>query len=369
MSAVEGVELRWVELPLRTPFQTSFGTEQVKQVLLLRMVTSAGAGWGECVAMDAPLYSSEFNVAAAAVIRHHLVPALGGGRELTPAGIAATLRPFKGHRMAKGALEMAFLDAELRAVGMSFATYLGATRVRVPSGVSVGIMADIPTLLKAVSGYLDEGYLRIKLKIQPGWDLEPVRAVRAEFGDDLPLQVDANTAYTLRDAPLLARLDEFRLLLVEQPLDEEDMTDHARLAAMLRTPVCLDESIVSAKAAADAISLGACSVVNIKPGRVGGYLEARRVHDVCLAHGVPAWCGGMLETGLGRAANIAFAALPGCTLTGDVSASDRFYVEDITAPIRLDRGHVSVPQGPGLGVEVRPEVLDRFTVSSEWIPA
>ena len=368
MSAVEGVELRWVELPLRSPFQTSFGTESVKEVLLLRMVTSAGEGWGECVAMDAPLYSSEFNLSAAAVIRHHLVPALGGRPDLTPAGVGPALRHVKGHRMAKGALEMAFLDAELRAAGMSFATFLGATRSRVPSGVSVGIMADIPTLLAAVRGYVEEGYLRIKLKIQPGWDLEPVRAVRAEFGDDLRLQVDANTAYTLRDAPLLARLDEFGLLLVEQPLDEEDMTDHARLARLIRTPICLDESVVSAKAAADAISLGACSVVNIKPGRVGGYLEARRVHDVCLAHGVPAWCGGMLETGLGRAANIAFAALPGCTLTGDVSASDRFYHQDITAPITLDRGHVAVPQGPGLGVEVIPEVLDRFTVSSEWIP-
>jgi o-succinylbenzoate synthase len=369
VSAVEGVELRWVELPLRSPFQTSFGVEKVKEVLLLRMVTTAGQGWGECVAMDAPVYSSEFNLSAAAVIRHHLMPELGRAGDLTPAGVGHALRPFKGHRMAKAALEMAFLDAELRSAGMSFATFLGATRTRVPSGVSVGIMADIATLLETVGGYLDEGYQRIKLKIQPGWDIEPVRAVRAEYGDDVPLQVDANTAYTLRDAQLLGQLDEFGLLLIEQPLDEEDMTDHARLATLIRTPVCLDESIVSAKAAADAISLGACSVVNIKPGRVGGYLEARRVHDVCAAHGVPAWCGGMIETGLGRAANIAFAALPGCTLTGDVSASDRFFAEDITAPITLAAGHVSVPTGPGLGVDVIPEVLDRFTVSSEWIPA
>jgi O-succinylbenzoate synthase len=369
MSQVEGVELRRVELPLRAPFQTSFGTEHVKAVLLLRMVTSAGEGWGECVAMDAPLYSSEFNESSAAVIREFLVPALGKQPDLSPAGVGAALRQFKGHRMAKGAVEMAFLDAELRAASMSFATYLGATRARVPSGVSVGIMADIPTLLKSVRGFVDEGYLRIKLKIQPGWDLEPVRAVRAEFGADLPLQVDANTAYTLRDTQLLARLDEFGLLLIEQPLDEEDMTDHAMLARSLRTPVCLDESIVSAKAAADAIALGACSVVNIKPGRVGGYLEARRVHDVCAAHGIPAWCGGMLETGLGRAANIAFAALPGCTMTGDVSASDRFYAQDITEPVTLQDGHVAVPTGPGLGVDVLPELLDRFTVTKEWIPA
>jgi O-succinylbenzoate synthase len=369
MSVVEGAELRWVEMPLRSPFQTSFGTEVVKQVLLLRMVTSAGEGWGECVAMDAPLYSSEFNASAAAVIRDYLIPGLGGGLELGPAGVGAALRKFKGHRMAKAAVEMAFLDAELRGAGMSLATYLGATRTRVPSGVSVGIMADIPSLLKTVGGFLDEGYVRIKLKIQPGWDIEPVRAVREEFGDEIPLQVDANTAYTLRDAPLLARLDDFDLLLIEQPLEDEDLTEHAALAQLIRTPLCLDESIVSAKAAADAISLGACSVVNIKPGRVGGYLEARRVHDVCAAHGVPAWCGGMLETGLGRAANMAVAALPGCTMTGDVSASDRFYVQDITAPLVLQDGHIEVPQGPGLGAEVIPDILDSFTLSSEWIPA
>ncbi len=369
MSTVEGVELRWVEMPLRSPFQTSFGIETVKQVLLLRMVTSAGEGWGECVSSEAPLYSSEFNASSAAVIRDYLVPALGGGLDVSPAGVGATLRPFKGHRMAKGAVEMAFLDAELRGANMSLASYLGSTRTRVPSGVSVGIMADIPSLLKAVTGYLDEGYVRIKLKIQPGWDLEPVRAVRAEIGDDVPLQVDANTAYTLRDAPLLARLDEFGLLLVEQPLEDEDLTEHAMLARLIRTPICLDESIVSAKAAADAIRLGACSVVNIKPGRVGGYLEARRVHDVSLANGVPAWCGGMLETGLGRAANMAVAALPGCTLTGDVSASDRFYRQDITEPIVLRDGQIDVPQGPGLGVDVLPDVLDSFTISSEWIPA
>jgi o-succinylbenzoate synthase len=369
MSTVEGVELRWVEMPIRTPFQTSFGIETVKQVLVLRMVTSAGEGWGECVSSESPLYSSEFNVSSAAVIRDYFVPALGAGLDLTPAGIGAALAHFKGHRMAKAAVEMAFLDAELRGARMSLATYLGATKTRVASGVSVGIMADIPSLLTAVGDFIDQGYVRVKLKIQPGWDIEPVRAVRAEFGDDLPLQVDANTAYTLRDAPLLARLDEFGLLLVEQPLGDEDLTEHARLAGLMRTPICLDESIVNAKAAADAISLGACSVVNIKPGRVGGYLEARRVHDVCLAHGVPAWCGGMLETGLGRAANMAIAALPGCTLPGDVSASDRFYRQDITEPITLQDGHIAVPQGPGIGVEVLPDVLDSFTLSSEWIPA
>ena len=218
--------------------------------------------------------------------------------------------------MAKAALEMAVLDAELREEGRSFARELGAVRDRVPCGVSVGIMDSIPELLDAVGGYLDEGYVRIKLKIEPGWDVEPVRAVRERFGDEVLLQVDANTAYTLADAPQLARLDPFDLLLIEQPLDEEDVLGHADLAQLISTPICLDESIESARDAAAAIRLGACRIVNVKPGRVGGYLEARRIHDVCVAAGVPVWCGGMLETGLGRAANVALAALPGFTLPG-----------------------------------------------------
>jgi o-succinylbenzoate synthase len=201
-----------------------------------------------------------------------------------------------------------------------------------------------------VGGYLDAGYVRIKLKIEPGWDVEPVRAVRERFGDDLLLQVDANTAYTLADARHLARLDPFDLLLIEQPLPEDDVLGHAQLARAVRTPICLDESITSARTAAAAISLGACAIVNVKPARVGGYLEARRVHDVCAAHGVPVWCGGMLETGLGRAANVALAALPNFTLPGDTSASDRYYATDITAPFELADGYLPVPTGPGLGV-------------------
>ena len=205
-------------------------------------------------------------------------------------------------------------------------------RDRVPCGVSVGIMNSIGELLDAVAGYLDTGYVRIKLKIEPGWDLEPVAAVRERFGDDILLQVDANAAYTVGDARHLAGLDPFGLLLIEQPLDEEDILGHVELAKVMRTPVCLDESITSARAAADAIRLGACSIINVKPGRVGGYLEARRIHDVCVANGVPVWCGGMLETGLGRAANLALAALPGFTLPGDTSGSDRYYRTDITVP-------------------------------------
>jgi o-succinylbenzoate synthase len=234
--------------------------------------------------------------------------------------------------------------------------------------VSVGIMDSIPELLEAVAGYLDQGYVRIKLKIEPGWDVEPVRAVRERFGDEVALQVDANTAYSLADAPALARLDPFGLLLIEQPLAEDDVAGHAALAGRIRTPICLDESITSAAAAADAIGRGACSIVNVKAGRVGGYLEAKRVHDVCADLGVPVWCGGMLETGLGRAANLALAALPNFSLPGDTSASDRYWHRDLTEPFVLEDGYIAVPTGPGLGVRPAPDRLAEVTVSVEEIP-
>ena len=360
-----GVELRRIALPLVAPFRTSFGTQTERDILLLRAVSDESEGWGECVAMADPLYSSEYVDAAADVLRRFLVPVLPSA--LTAIDVAPTLNRFKGHRMAKAALETAVLDAELRAAGRSFARELGAVHDRVPCGVSVGIAGSVPALLDEVAGYLDEGYLRIKLKIEPGWDVEPVRAVRERFGDGVLLQVDANTAYTVGDARHLARLDEFDLLLIEQPLDEEDVLGHAELARQLRTPICLDESIVSAQSAAAAITLGACSIVNVKPGRVGGYLEARRIHDTCRAHGVPVWCGGMLETGLGRAANVALAALPGFTLPGDTSASDRYYRRDVTPPFRLVDGKVAVPQGPGLGVDPIPDVLAEITTSVETL--
>jgi len=362
-----GVELRRIRMPLVAPFRTSFGTEYNRDVLLLRAVTDEAEGWGECVAMTDPLYSSEYVEAAADVLRRYFVPALLAAPRLDAVAVGPALHRFKGHRMAKAALETAVLDAELRGSGRSLGRELGAVHERVPCGVSVGIMGSIGELLDAVGGYLDQGYVRIKLKIEPGWDVVPVRAVRKRFGDDVLLQVDANTAYTLGDAPRLAQLDPFGLLLIEQPLDEEDVLGHAELAKLISTPICLDESITSARAAADAIRLGACRIVNIKPGRVGGYLEARRIHDVCVANGVPVWAGGMLETGLGRAANVALAALPGFTLPGDTSASDRYYRTDITAPFVLDDGHLAVPTGPGIGVEPIPALLAEATVSTEWI--
>ncbi len=364
---IEAVELRRIKLPLVTPFQTSFGTESERDILLVHVIGPEAEGWGECVALAEPLYSAEYVEGATDVVRRHLLPRLFAYPDLSAALVGPALSAIKGHQMAKAALEMAVLDAELRMAGVSFGAYLGAVRAEVPSGVSVGIMASIPELLDAVAGYIDEGYLRVKLKIQPGWDIDPVRAVRNRFGPDLLLQVDANTAYTVADARHLARLDEFDLLLIEQPLPEDDIAGHALLGKRLRTPVCLDESITSARAAADAIGRGACAIVNVKAGRVGGYLEARRVHDVCAASGVPVWCGGMLETGLGRAANVALAGLPNFTLPGDTSASDRYWHQDLTAPFHLEDGHLAVPTGPGLGVSPIPDVLAAATTSCELL--
>jgi len=366
---IEHLELRYVRIPLVTPFRTSFGTSRDKETFHLRLVTEDAEGWAECGAEPDPLYSSEFLAGAEIVLREQLVPRLQAlGPALGAERVRTALEPVKGHRMAKHVLETALLDAELRSLGMSFGRYLGAVRERVPAGVSVGILDSVPELLDAVRGYLDEGYLRIKLKIEPGWDLEPVRAVRETFGDDVQLQVDANTAYTLRDAAHLAKLDDFDLLLIEQPLPEDDLRGHAALAARIRTPVCLDESITSARDAATAIALGACSVINVKPARVGGYLEARSIHDVAQANGVPVWCGGMLECGIGRAPNLALAALPNFVLPGDTSASRRYFAQDVTAPFELRDGHLDVPTGPGIGAEVLLDVLDEFTVSTSAIP-
>lgn len=364
---LEGFELRVLHLPLVSPFTTSFGTETVREVIVVRALTADGDGWGEIVTQAAPLYSSEYTRGAWDVSLQWLVPALLNAQELRPEDVAGVLRPFVGHRMAKAGLELAVLDAALRAQDRPLGEYLGAAHDRVPSGVSVGIQADPAELVRTVGGYLDEGYVRIKIKIKPGRDVTETATVREAFGA-IPLQVDANSAYTLADADVLAELDRFDLLLIEQPLQEDDLVDHAALAASLRTPVCLDESITSAKAAADALALGATSVINIKAGRVGGYLEAVRIHDLCRQAGIPVWCGGMLETGIGRAANAALAALPGFTLPGDVSASDRFYHRDIvTEPAVLEDGHVRVPTGPGIGVMIDPVALEDFTVARETV--
>jgi len=360
------VELRRIGLSLVHPFRTSFGVEQTRDILLVHVEADASEGWGECVAMQEPVYSSEYVDGAQQIIREHFLPRLTG--DVSAAALGALLAPFHGHPMAKAALEMALLDAELRASGVSLAAYLGATRSRVPVGVSVGIFDEIPTLLDAVERYLARGYTRVKLKIEPGRDIDPVRAVRERFGDDLLLQVDANTAYEAADMDHLAALDQFGLLLIEQPFAEEDLLTHAAFARRVTTPICLDESITSARTAAAAIDLGACSIVNIKAGRVGGYLEARKIHDLCARRNIPVWCGGMLETGLGRAANLALAGLPNFRYPGDISETARYYEHDITVPFILEPdGTIPVPDGPGLGVEPDPDRLDEVTTSVEHI--
>ena len=360
---LEAIELRRIALPLKAPFRTSFGTETDRDILLVKVTTSEGEGWGECVAGVKPSYSNEYIDGAQDVITRFLAPPLLAAPSITSDRVAPLLEGIKEHRMAKAALEMAILDAELRADGRSFAEFLGGVRDRVETGVSVGIFDDIGELLEAVAGYLDEGYMRIKLKIEPGNDIEHVRAVREKFGPDFLLQVDANTAYRLSEARHLAKLDEFDLLLIEQPLPEDQVLSHSELARHVKTPICLDESITSVQAAADAISLRACSIINIKAGRVGGYLEAKRIHDLCLGHRIPVWCGGMLESGIGRAANVALASLPNFILPGDTSASDRYWAQDITEPFVLEDGHIRVPTGAGLGVEPIPDVLEEVTTS------
>ncbi|GAA2313048.1 o-succinylbenzoate synthase [Nonomuraea roseoviolacea subsp. roseoviolacea] len=354
-------ELHTVALPLLTPFRTSLGTQTVRRALLVRVRGADGEeGWAECVADDEPTYSPEYLEGAADLIRRFLLPALFAVPHLDPAGVAPALAHLRGHPMAKSAVETAVLDAVLKARGLSLAAYLGGVRPSVRVGVSVGIAATLDDLLDTVDRHVSAGYARIKLKIEPGWDLEPVRLVRETFGSGLMLTADANTAYSPADARHLARLDAYGLALLEQPYAPDDLHGHARLAARMETPICLDESITSARAATAAIRAGACSIINIKPGRVGGYLEARRIHDLAQAADVPVWCGGMLETGLGRAANLALASLPGFTLPGDISATARYYERDLTAPVELAGDSITVPDGPGTGVTPDPDALKAF---------
>jgi O-succinylbenzoate synthase len=358
---IEAIDLRRISLPLATPFRTSQYTEYERNLLILQLHTDVGTGWSECSADDLPVYWAEYLDGAVDVLTRILGPALMAAGDITPAMVDQILARYKGHHTVKCALEAAVLDAWCRHAGISLADHLGAVRSSVPVGVSVAISDTVGELLERVDGYLRAGYQRIKLKIEPGRDVEMVRAVREHIGDDVMLQVDGNGAYGLGDAQQLARLDEFDLTLIEQPLAFDDLRAHAALAGMLRTPICLDESIVSARSAADAIALGACRVINIKPSRVGGYLESRRVHDVCLANGVPVWCGGMLESGLGRAANLALAALPGFTLPGDISATERYFARDITRHFELRDGQLELPEGPGIGVEPVLDVLEEVT--------
>jgi O-succinylbenzoate synthase len=367
---VRAVELVEVALPLVRPFRTSFGEENHKRAILVRADAGDVVGWGECVAADEPRYSEEWLDGAWVALESFMAPAfLSGGPLGWPQEVGRRLSWVRGHRMAKAALEGAVLDALLRSWDTNLLEHLGGTRDRVPCGVSVGIAPTVEDMLEEIQGYVAKGYRRVKLKIEPGRDLDVVRRVR-EALPDTPLTVDANGAYSLADSSLFEALDELGLLMIEQPLDEEDLVDHASLQGRIRTPLCLDESIRSARDAAAAVRLEACRVINIKPGRVGGMLEAKRVHDVSQLAGIPVWIGGMLETGIGRAANLALAALPNVGFPGDTSASDRYFHEDITEPFVLDPdGTMAVPTGPGIGVEPIPDRLAACTVRTTTIAA
>lgn len=362
---IEAAELHHLRLPFVRAMRTGLGTDAFREVLLVRLVTAEAEGWGECAALATPLYTAEYVEGAASVLRAHLVPRLAAVTDLDGAGVGSALAGVRGHRMAKAALEMAVLDAELRASGLSLAQRLGAVRTSVEAGVTLGIARSVPELLDALAEAVAEGYRRVKLKIAPGWDVEPVAAVRERFGGDLVLQADANSAYRLADSDHLARLDPFALAMIEQPLDADDLVGSAELARRIRTPVCLDESITSAPAAAAALALGAASVVNVKPGRVGGYLEAVRVHDVCRRAGVAVWCGGMFETGLARSANLALAARSGFDLPGDLCPPSRYLAADIVAPLVASEGRLQVPRAHGIGADVLADAVAEHSVSSE----
>jgi O-succinylbenzoate synthase len=357
VSHVRAIELLLVELPLVRPFRTSFGEVTAKRCVLVRVETNHAEGWGECVADTRPDFSAEFNEGAWLVLRNFLAPALFRAGDVDIERAEQASAGVRGHPMAKAALLDAFVDAELRATGEALSSWLGAERGRVECGVSIGITSSPATLLEQVSEYLAQGYRRIKLKIAPGVDVDRVRAVRTAH-PDIPLSVDANAAYTMADADMFRSMEDLDLLMIEQPLHAEDLIRHAELQSFLRTDLCLDESIRSVADASAALDLLACRIVNIKQGRVGGLLEAKRIHDHCAERAVPVWCGGMLETGIGRAVNLALSALPGFTLPGDTSASARYFPDDLTEPFELaPDGTMAVPTGAGIGVTPRPDRL------------
>jgi O-succinylbenzoate synthase len=363
---IAAAELFLIRLPLVRPFETSFGRIDARELVLVRVDdASGGSGWGECVAEADPFYSPETTVTAWHVLARYLIPDVLNA-EVSAADCGSRWRRVRGHQMAKASLEMALWDLEARLAGRPLCEMLGAAARPIAAGVSIGIDASIAALLDRVAEERAAGYRRVKIKIKPGWDVAPVEAIRARFGG-LALMVDANAAYTPGDAAHLAALDAFDLMMIEQPLEYDDLLHHAQLQARLRTPICLDESIHSPAMASDALDLGACRIINIKPGRLGGHGPSRAVHDLARARGVPVWHGGMLETGIGRAHNLHLSTLPGFTLPGDVAASRRYFVPDlIEPPIEVDAdGTIRVPAGPGIGVEPVPERLKRAAVRQE----
>jgi O-succinylbenzoate synthase len=359
---IDAIELHLIRLPLVRYFETSFGRIDERTCILVRVSGDGAVGWGECVADAHPFYSAETVRTAWHVLGDYLIPAVLGQSLDHPRAINQAMGRVRGHPMAKAALEMAAWDLAAKQAGVPVSQMLGGTRDRIASGVSIGIQGSLEELAERVAVEREAGYQRIKIKIKPGWDAEAVAFLRKRFGD-IPLMVDANAAYTLGMADKLIALDAFGLTMIEQPLDEEDIRDHSVLQGRLRTAVCLDESITSANRAAEAISIHACRVVNIKPGRVGGYEASTALHDICAANAIPVWHGGMLETGIGRAHNVHLASLPNFSLPGDIAASRRYFQPDVIDPpieVRAD-GTIPVPTGPGIGVTVVEERIASLT--------
>ncbi|MEX2180665.1 MAG: o-succinylbenzoate synthase [Gemmatimonadaceae bacterium] len=374
MLQLERLVLREIRLPLREPFRISSGEMRERRILLCELFDARGASaWSECVVDDAPNYSPETVDTAWPIITRFLAPRLLGRAVAGPGEVLALLdADVRGHNMAKAALEMGCWAVAAVQAGQPLARFIGGTRDRIATGISLGIQRDIPTLVAKASAAVDAGYQKVKIKIAPGRDVEWVAAVRAAVGDAAHLMADANNAYTLDDADRLASLDDLGLMMIEQPLAWDDLVRHAELQKRLRTPLCLDESITSLDRARDMVTLGAGRIINIKPGRVGGFAPALSIHDFCESVGVPVWCGGMLESGVGRAYNVALASLPNFTLPGDLSPSARYWTQDIVTPEwTMDgEGMVRVPlDAPGIGVDVDRARVERLTVRAEELRA
>lgn len=363
---IRRITLHHIRLQLKTPFAASYGTYTDRDTLLVEMTDENGeTGWGECVAFATPWYTEETLDTAWLMMRQFLIPAVLEKPVGHPSGLPARFAFVRRNPMAKAGLEQACWDLYAKRTGVPLARALGGTRREVEAGVAVGLQNGTDGLISAIEEYLAEGYRRIKVKIKPGQDAELLRAIRSRF-PDLALLADANSAYTLNDVDRLKALDGFGLLMIEQPLDADDIVDHAALQRELATPVCLDESIAGFADARRALDLGSCRVINIKSGRVGGLTEAKQIHDLCEARGVPVWCGGMLESGIGRAHNIALASLPNFTIPGDLSASSRYWERDVVFPeVTVREGNIPVPDGPGIGFEVDREYLEHVTVRKE----
>ena len=356
---IERIELFLCRLPLVHFFETSFGRSYDRTFILIRLEGDGHDGWGEAVAEANPYYSSETTETVWHIITGFLAPLVIGQTFAHPRDVFPALKRVRGHNMAKAGIEMAAWDLYARSVGKPLSAVLGGTRTRIASGVSIGIQDSLDQLIEKVDRELAAGYQRIKIKIKPGWDIAAVERVRKHF-PKIGLQVDANAAYSLSDGLHLAKLDPFNLMMIEQPLDYDDVMDHAALQRNIASPICLDESIHTVRIARDAIEAKACRIINIKPGRVGGFQPSIELHDLCQAHGIPVWHGGMLESGIGRAHNIHLASLPNFTLPGDIAASKRYYQPDLIDPpieVAAD-GTIAVPDGPGIGVNI---VRDRIT--------